>query len=96
MTTSIALILRNYGSNAVKVSVLDAYSSSTHTRLLHPHDSASFVSNLHRYSGWYDLTVTVDSDPSFVRQLAGHVETGRPSSSDPAIAATTAQAVAAG
>ena len=34
---------------------------------------------------WYDLTVTVEGDPAFERRLAGHVETGRPSRSDPAL-----------
>jgi phospholipase C len=37
--------------------------------------------------GWYDLTLAVDGDPAFCRQLAGHVETGAPSASDPAIGA---------
>ena len=35
--------------------------------------------------GWYDLTVTSGADPSFVRALAGHLENGRPSLSDPAL-----------
>jgi phospholipase C len=29
--------------------------------------------------GWYDLTVTVDGAPTFLRRFAGHVETGAPS-----------------
>lgn len=94
-SAGIVLILRNHGSNAVKVSVFDAYSGKTHVQRLHPHDSASFVSSLRQSAGWYDLTITVDSDPTFSRQLAGHVETGRTSTSDPAIGAATAQAVAA-
>jgi phospholipase C len=32
---------------------------------------------------WYDVTVTIDEVPGFVRRLAGHMETGRPSRSDP-------------
>jgi len=86
----IALILRNHSSSAVKVSVFDAYSGKTHTQHLHPKDSASFVSNLHKSAGWYDLTITVDSDLTFSRQLAGHVETGHPSTSDPAIGSPAA------
>ncbi|HTO10714.1 MAG TPA: alkaline phosphatase family protein, partial [Candidatus Binatia bacterium] len=35
--------------------------------------------------GWYDLLIRVDTDPGFLRQLAGHVENGRDSASDPAI-----------
>jgi phospholipase C len=35
--------------------------------------------------GWYDVTVTSSGDRAFVRKLAGHVEDGRPSVSDPAL-----------
>jgi phospholipase C len=35
--------------------------------------------------GWYDITVTSSGDARFVRGLAGHVENGRPSVSDPAL-----------
>lgn len=34
---------------------------------------------------WYDLVVTVKGDPDFQRRFAGHLETGRPSKTDPAI-----------
>jgi phospholipase C len=30
-------------------------------------------------SGWYDLTVTIDTDPSWSQRLTGHVENGKPS-----------------
>jgi phospholipase C len=36
---------------------------------------------------WYDLRVTSNNDPTFLRRLAGHVENGRPSISDPAAVA---------
>jgi phospholipase C len=38
---------------------------------------------------WYDLTVSSQEDGSFARRLAGHVENGRPSISDPAAVAPT-------
>jgi phospholipase C len=38
-----------------------------------------------RDAHWYDLAVTSDHDPAFLRHLAGHGETGRPSLSDPGI-----------
>ena len=81
----VVLVIRNHGSSAAKVSIFDAYSGKTHTHLLHPHDSTTFVSQLQESFGWYDFTATVDSDTSFQRQLAGHVETGKPSVTDPAI-----------
>jgi phospholipase C len=36
-------------------------------------------------ANWYDLTITSDSDAGYTRRLAGHVETGAASFSDPAI-----------
>jgi phospholipase C len=81
----IALLIRNYGSSPEKVSIVDAYSHKTHTHQVQPNDSFSFVADLHKSFGWYDFTVSVHSDASFQRQLAGYVETGRPSVSDPAI-----------
>ena len=36
--------------------------------------------------GWYELSVTAVGDGAFLRRLAGHLETGRSSVSDPAIA----------
>lgn len=82
----IALVIQNHGSSAETVSVFDAYSGKTQTRVLPPNGSATFVSPLEESFGWYDFSVRVGSDPGFLRQLAGHVETGRPSLSDPAIA----------
>jgi phospholipase C len=40
---------------------------------------------LSRSHGWYDVVVTSSADPTWVRRLAGHVETGAPSVSDPAL-----------
>jgi phospholipase C len=88
---AIALVIRNHGSNAEKVSIFDAYSGKTRKHLLHPHDSVTYVSRLEESFGWYDLTVRVDSDARFQRQLAGHVETARPSMTDPAMGGSVAQ-----
>ncbi|MGV3763632.1 alkaline phosphatase family protein [Parapedobacter sp.] len=33
--------------------------------------------------GWYDIMVEVEDYPGFYRRFAGHVETGRPSTTDP-------------
>jgi phospholipase C len=44
--------------------------------------------SLHSTHGWYDFTVEVEQDPSLRYQIAGHVETGVESRTDPAIAAS--------
>lgn len=38
---------------------------------------------------WYDIVLTAPSDPSFLHRLAGHIETGAPSLSDPLIGGAT-------
>jgi phospholipase C len=83
----IALEIHNHSSSAETVKIVDAYSGKTTTYHLMPHSTFTHSSELHDSFGWYDLTVQVDSDASFQRQLAGHVETGRDSVTDPAIAA---------
>ena len=81
----IALVIQNLGSAAVNLSISDGYSGKTYRLHLDANSSTTFASDLEESFGWYDLTVRVDSDASFLRQLAGHVETGGPSVSDPAI-----------
>jgi len=41
--------------------------------------------NLNSTGSWYDFIVTCDADPSFQRRLAGRMETGRHSVTDPAM-----------
>jgi phospholipase C len=51
--------------------------------VLAPQQTLSRAWALKRTFGWYDLVVTTDSDTGFEVQLAGHVENGRPSVTDP-------------
>lgn len=39
--------------------------------------------DLQKSSGWYDFSVRMEGHPNFSARYAGHVETGRPSTSDP-------------
>jgi phospholipase C len=82
---SIQLKIKNAAALAADVTVLDAYTGNTKTRHLQPHASASDKITLDQFHGWYDFLVTVGGDPSFEYRLAGHVETGRDSFSDPAL-----------
>ena len=91
----IGLTIRNEGQEPDSVSIFDGYTGKTERRMVRPGHAATVFAQLHKSFGWYDLTVKAASDAGFTRQLAGHVETGRPSVSDPAIRsmATSAQAV---
>jgi phospholipase C len=91
----IGLTIRNEGQEPESVSIFDGYTGKTERRMVRPGHAATVFAQLHKSFGWYDLTVKAASDAGFTRQLAGHVETGRPSVSDPAIrfTATSAQEV---
>jgi phospholipase C len=50
---------------------------------LHGRSTQSLYWRLDSTGGWYDFVVTCDAAPSFQRRIAGRMETGRPSISDP-------------
>jgi len=82
---SIGWRITNVTAKNAAVRVLDAYTGNQVTRLLQPHETFEDEWSLHQFHGWYDLIVTVAEDPTFEYRLAGHVETGRDSFSDPAL-----------
>jgi phospholipase C len=61
------------------------YCSGPTSQLLQPDKSLNDKLQLAPFNGWYDLIVTVAGDRSFQYRLAGHVETGSDSTSDPAL-----------
>ncbi|WP_442807439.1 phosphocholine-specific phospholipase C [Trinickia soli] len=81
---NIELRLQNAGTAACVFTIFNGYDGARVTRRVAGGESADLCVDLRAYHGWYDLQVTVDTDPLFQRKLAGHVETGRPSMSDPA------------
>jgi phospholipase C len=82
---SIEWKITNVAASDAEVSVLDAYSGKVSTKLLQHHEELEGELSLDQFYGWYDLIVTVAGDPTFVYRLAGHVETGKDSFSDPAL-----------
>jgi phospholipase C len=85
---ALRLVLRNLGATPLRFTVTpNAYlREAARSHELAPGASLTMVWSLAASQGWYDLSVTVDRSPAFLRHLAGRVETGRPSVSDPAIA----------
>ncbi|HYK59177.1 MAG TPA: phospholipase domain-containing protein [Bryobacteraceae bacterium] len=80
----------NLASTLAQVSVLDAYTGKTETsRLLQSGATRNDKLQLAPLNGWYDLIVSVAGDPTFKYLLAGHVETGDDSVSDPALGASS-------
>ena len=87
----IILEVRNHGKTAEHVHIVEAYSGDSTNVWLDPHQSFETFWQLKKSFGWYDLKVTTSSDKSFQQQLAGHLETGKDSVTDPAIGATAAK-----
>ncbi|MDQ0384183.1 phospholipase C [Streptomyces sp. DSM 42143] len=79
------LTFTNAGSGTARLRVADAYGGRSRTVTVRPGATVHHTVGLARSRRWYDVTVTSESDPAFLRRLAGHVENGRPGVSDPAI-----------
>jgi phospholipase C len=83
---NVQLRLTNNGKDRCTFSIANAYDTQANTtRTVRGGDSEDLTVDLRGSFGWYDLTVTVDVDQSFLRRLGGHVETGQESVSDPAL-----------
>jgi phospholipase C len=77
--------ITNLGAREVTVKVTDAYSGQQRSERLEPRQTIDDSQSLKAFHGWYDVAVTVAEDAGFEYRLAGHVETGRDSYSDPAM-----------
>jgi phospholipase C len=85
----VRLTLTNSGTHTVHLTVTDEYGHEpAATYRLRPGARAVHTARPRHSHDWYDLSVTSDHDGTFVRRLAGHVESGQPGVSDPAIATT--------
>ncbi|HKR40285.1 MAG TPA: phospholipase C, phosphocholine-specific [Paraburkholderia sp.] len=85
---NLQLRLENKGGARCQFTIVNAYDPGTKIQRTVPGgDTEQLYLDLRNAHGWYDLTITVDSDATFVRRVAGHVETGHPSYSDPALGA---------
>ena len=77
------LTLRNVDTGAREIKIRDGYTQKTKTVALAAGDTKQHHWALEKSFGWYDLTV--ETDAHFKRHIAGHVETGRDSMTDPAM-----------
>lgn len=80
---SLVLEVHNAGARVEDVRIEDAYARERTEHRLAPGERLTRRVSLERSFGWYDFTLRVDSDPAFRRQVAGHLETGDDSMTDP-------------
>jgi phospholipase C len=83
---TLQILLRNGGAGPFTVRTANAYATGeTRVHALAPGAEITDLWPIAEAAHWYDVSVTLAEDPRFLRRLAGHVETGRPSRSDPAL-----------
>jgi len=85
---NLQLRLENLGTASCQFTIVNRYTpNSVVTQSVRAGDVQQVYLDLSSAYGWYDLTVSVNTDANFVRRLGGHVETGQSSMSDPALGA---------
>jgi phospholipase C len=82
---TVTLAVKNAGTLPATVLVKNVYTGATTSHQLARGSTLSSTVSVVRYAGWYDFILSVESDLTFQQQLAGHLETGRPSTTDPAM-----------
>ncbi|MGY5126651.1 phosphocholine-specific phospholipase C [Streptomyces nigrescens] len=81
----VVLTLTNPGSTDCHLTVTQAYGGASETYPVRAGATVKKSVDLRASKRWYDLSVTSDTDGTFLRRFAGHVETGEAGVSDPAI-----------
>src|SRR5262249_35060684 len=84
-TDRLTLTISNLDAHPADVGVYDNYTRKTSRQVIDAVASVSKRFSLDRFGGWYDFAITVAHDAAFAYQLAGHLETGNDSISDPAM-----------
>jgi phospholipase C len=86
----VLLTIINVGAAGTTVTMTDKYRNHTSQFFLQPGQSAPRALDLKPNASWYDVTINVGEDKTFLRHFAGRVETGEPGLSDPLIGRSNA------
>jgi phospholipase C len=79
------LTFTNKGAKAVTLRLGDGYGGRARTFHVRAGATVRHTVDLRASRRWYDVSVTSEADPGYLRRFAGHVENGRPGVSDPAL-----------
>lgn len=93
-TVHLIVTLKNNGKAPLRLTVSDhAYGTGTRAYELAPGARRNDRWNLSGQFNWYDLIVSEKDSENFQQRIAGHVENGQPSITDPAATAPTLTAI---
>ncbi|GIF46792.1 phospholipase C [Asanoa ferruginea] len=82
---ALELTFVNTGRNRLSITVRDGYRGRPVTLSLRPGEKERREWSLKHNHGWYDLSVSVAGNALFEQRLAGHLENGEDSFTDPAM-----------
>jgi phospholipase C len=84
-TGDLDLALTNTGKTEVTFTITNSYGGRSKQLKLRAGGTTTYRVDLSQSKRWYDVSVVAAGDSAFLRRFAGHVETGEPGVSDPAI-----------
>ena len=84
-TGDLDFTLKNTGVKDVAFTLTNSYDGRPKRIKVRKGSTTQYKLNVHHSKQWYDVTVVADTDTAFLRRFSGHVETGEPGLSDPAI-----------
>jgi phospholipase C len=82
---ALRVTIHNRGAAEVEVRIKDVYDGSEQSEPLRAGGSVTRQFELTASHNWYDVIVSVSGDGEFRQRLAGHLENGRDSFTDPAM-----------
>ncbi|AQS89508.1 phospholipase C, phosphocholine-specific [Neoasaia chiangmaiensis] len=83
---AVELVLSSHGDDSGPLRVADAYGQSEQSLVLHPGETSVLVWPVAASDHWYDLAIYRPQDTRPIAHVAGHMETGFPSRTDPHMA----------
>ncbi|MFD5101474.1 phosphocholine-specific phospholipase C [Streptomyces albidochromogenes] len=83
-TGNLDLTLTNPAATTARLTVTNAYGGAPQTFTVRAGATVTHTVDLRATKRWYDVSVVSDTNTTFLRRFAGHVETGAPGVSDPA------------
>jgi len=89
LTGNILLTLKNHKAHPVVIVLTDnAYGKRTQHVKIAANNHKTIAIDLSQSNAWYDFSVQIEGSATFLRRYAGHVETGKTSTSDPFMGGT--------
>jgi phospholipase C len=82
------LAVTNSATTAAQLTLTSAYDDRQSHVTIRPGSTVTVPAPSAFGTGWYDVSVTSAGNPQYLRRLAGHVENGSPSVSDPLLGAS--------